>query len=263
MLGKLLKYDLKNVYKVLVVFYSLVFIFSVLTRIFFSIDNSMLFSILAGIASGVTISMLVSSLINGVMRSWARFVISMYKDESYLTHTLPVEKNTLYLSKVVTAVICSLTTVLFAVVCIFIAYYSTENMEKIKSALEIASNMYNVSTAELILLLSGVLFMEILFVILVGYVGIVIGHKSNKNKIAKSVLLGIIIYMGAQTVTLIITVIAGLLNPDIMSIIKSNDMPSVELFKYIMIGAAAVYTIYNVMLYAAGKRLLKKGVNVE
>ena len=40
MLKKLLKYDLQNVNKVLVIFYSLSLFFAILTRIFLSIDNS-------------------------------------------------------------------------------------------------------------------------------------------------------------------------------------------------------------------------------
>lgn len=43
--------------------------------------------------------MIVSSLINGLMRSWVRFITNIYKDESYLTHTLTIEKKDIYLSK--------------------------------------------------------------------------------------------------------------------------------------------------------------------
>ena len=44
-------------------------------------------------------SMVASILINTMMRSWIRFRDSIYKDESYLTHTLPVTKNNIYNSK--------------------------------------------------------------------------------------------------------------------------------------------------------------------
>ena len=42
-------------------------------------------------------------IINNVLRFWVRFRQTMYGDESYLTHTLPVEKNTLYASKMLSA----------------------------------------------------------------------------------------------------------------------------------------------------------------
>ena len=45
MLGKLLKYDLKWVYKVVVVFYILSFVFSAIGRGLSLIENSIIFSI--------------------------------------------------------------------------------------------------------------------------------------------------------------------------------------------------------------------------
>ena len=38
-------------------------------------------------------------ILNNLMRLWARFKNNFYGDESYLTHTLPINKKTLYLSK--------------------------------------------------------------------------------------------------------------------------------------------------------------------
>lgn len=107
MLGKLLKYDLKWVYKVVVVFYILAFIFSVIGRGLRLIENSLVFSVVTQIVFGIAISMMVSSLINCLMRLWARFIRNVYKDESYLTHTLPVEKKAIYASKVISAIFCS------------------------------------------------------------------------------------------------------------------------------------------------------------
>ena len=45
MLGKLLKYDLKFVYKVVAVFYILAFIFSVIGRGLAKIENSLVFDV--------------------------------------------------------------------------------------------------------------------------------------------------------------------------------------------------------------------------
>lgn len=93
MLKKLLKYDLKWVFKVVIVFYLLALFFAVLTRLFFGINNSFMMNIVAQICSGTTISMIVSIIINNIMRLWVRFKNNFYGDESYLTHTLPVEKK--------------------------------------------------------------------------------------------------------------------------------------------------------------------------
>ena len=70
MLGKLLKYDLKWVYKLIIVFYCLAFIFSVIGRVFSTIEKSLVFEIVSQIAFGTAISMMVSSLINCLMRNF-------------------------------------------------------------------------------------------------------------------------------------------------------------------------------------------------
>src|SRR5574344_1912963 len=100
MLLKVLKYDLKFTYKNLIIFYTLSLVFALLGRICSIFDTSGIMLILSKINNGITISMIVSVIINNLMRVWARLVLNFYKDESYLTHTLPVKKSTLYLSKV-------------------------------------------------------------------------------------------------------------------------------------------------------------------
>ena len=68
MLKKLLKYDLERSFKFLLIFYSLALFFALLTRIFFSIENSFIMNIIGEITSGATISMICSILINNLMR---------------------------------------------------------------------------------------------------------------------------------------------------------------------------------------------------
>lgn len=263
MLGKLLKYDLKWIYKVVVVFYILALIFSVIARCCNSIDNSMLFAVLGQIASGFAISMMISSLINSWMRSWARFIRNIYKDESYLTHTLPVEKKKIYLSKVLSAIICAFTTVVVSVACLFICYYSKENVEFIKGTLELTANTYNTTAVNLLLIVSFILFLEIVFILLIGYVGIIIGHQSNKNKMIKTIVIAFSLYILTTIVTLLIIFIIGIFNHDVMNIINTTDMINVNVIKTIMIIGIVIYAVYNIIYYFIGQWQLEKGVNVD
>ena len=64
------------------------------------------------------------------------FLINLYKDESYLTHTLPIPKKTIYESKVISTLICIFTTTVVIIACLFICYYSEVNIEALKSILE-------------------------------------------------------------------------------------------------------------------------------
>lgn len=263
MLGKLLKYDLKWVYKLIGIFYILAFIFSVIGRVFGEIENSLICEIVSQIAFGTAISMMVSGLINCLMRSWVRFTRNIYKDESYLTHTLPIEKKKIFASKVITGIIAVFTSMITIIICLFICYYSEANMEVLKGILELAATTYNTTVLNLLLLVSIVIFLEIVYVLLTGYVGIILGHKSNKNKMARSIVIGFVLYFIFQTLTLGLIAVYGLFNSEVMNLINTTDIINVEAIKSVMYAGIGIYVLYSIILYWLGQRYLKKGVNVE
>ena len=263
MLGKLLKYDLKWVYKLVVIFYILALIFSVIGRALSEIENSLVFNIVSQIAFGFAISMVVSSLINCLMRLWARFVRNIYKDESYLTHTLPVGKEKIYASKVISGLVCIFTTTIVAIVCLFICYYSEANIEALKTILELAASTYNITVVNLLILISAVLFLEVMFILIIGYAGIILGHKSNKNKMARSIVIAFALYFIFQAVTLGLICIYGLFNPNVMNLINTTETIDINAIKSIMYAACGIYVVYIIFLYFLGKKQLNKGVNVE
>ena len=197
------------------------------------------------------------------MRLWARFVRNVYKDESYLTHTLPVEKKTIYASKVISAIICVFTTVVVSVACLFICYYSDANMQTLKSMLELAAGTYNTTVLNLLLLISFVLFLEIMFIVLIGYVGIIIGHKSNQNKMLKTLITSFALYLVTQALTLGVIYILGLFNSNIMNLINTTEIVNVDAIKYVMYAGIGIYVVYILFYYILGKKQLEKGVNVE
>ena len=262
MLGKLLKYDLKWIYKLVIVFYALAFIFSLFSRMFLNIGDSLLWSILSKISSGIAVSMLVSSIINTLMRSWVRFVRNIYKDEGYLTNTLPVSKRDIYLSKVLSSIIIMLTTTIVIITCLFICYYSKENIDILKRVLEITASSYNTSVIKLILTIGMIFFLELTFILLVGYTGIIIGHSSNNNKIVKSIIWAFGMYIFTQLITIGLIYIIGLFNKDIMNIITTNIV-SIKGIKNILVGGIVMYIIYNIICYFIGKRELEKGINID
>ena len=126
MLKKLLKYDLKYMLKNMSVLYIFVIFFSVATRILFSLEQTIIVNIIGQICVGCMFSMIANILVNVVMRSWVRFRDSIYKDESYLTHTLPVTKNDIYNSKFLQTLIFFVISFFIIVLSLFIDYYTKE-----------------------------------------------------------------------------------------------------------------------------------------
>jgi len=264
MLNKLLKYDLKWTLKILAVFYVLTLFFAIITRIVFEIDNNSLMLLITGkILQGFTISMIVSALINTFMRMWLRFKNNIYGDESYLTHTLPVDKKSIYLSKVLTALITMFTTIFVIFLAVIIMYYSNDNLILIKSSLEGLSNIYNSNIAILLLIAFFLIFLEMFLLLMIGFIGLIIGHKANNGKVLKSIIYGFILYTATQLLTLLIIFIVGLFSKDIMDLFMSSNINSFDSIKMVMIISMIIYSIYNIVYYFIGKKTLQDGVNVE
>ena len=264
MLKKCLKYDLKYIYKVLIVFYLIDIVFACFTRIFLSFDNSFMLHILGLIASGTTISFMFSIIINNLMRVWARCVKNVYGDESYLTHTLPISKSTIYTSKFLSSIITMFTSILIIIFCVFIAYYSKNNLELVKNALQFLATTMDSTTIKVILISFFVIFLELTTILQAGFTGILLGHRSNNFKMAKSIIYGFLNYLFVGVISVLIIYIIGLFNPNIMDLFNSNSNTlSVDIVKIALTLGICLYIILIGIYYYIDIKIFKKGVNVD
>jgi len=263
MLKKLLKYDLKDVYKVLSVFYALSLFFAILSRIFLNIENSFIMKIIGQICSGTTIAMIFNILINNLMRLWVRFKNNFYGDQSYLTHTLPVDKKTLYLSKTLTSIITMFSSIIIICVSLFIAYYSKENIIIVKNLLLPLATVYESTIVSIILSFIFVCFLEIMNMLQSGYVGIVLGHKKNDNKLLFSILFGFVTYLFTQIFTVLIVFLVALFNKDLMNLFYTMQALNVDIIKLCIYLAIIIYSLNIFILYYINLKLFAKGVNID
>lgn len=263
MLKKLLKYDLKWCYKPLVVFYVLALIFAVITRIIEQFDYSFIFLILDKIFSGAEIAMLINILINNFLRVWARFIKNIYKDESYLTHTLPVSKNTIYLSKILSAIITMLTSAIVIVICLGICCLTEDSWNALKVSMEQTAIYFDSTVSSFLTVMIITVFFQMLFAIFAGYMGIIIGHKANNWKMIKSILVGMLCYTIPSIVTLGMIYMIGLFHPEVMNLFNSVTGISTEAIKIVLFGGIIMYILYDVVYYILGRKILEKGVNVD
>ena len=150
-----------------------------------------------------------------------------------------------------------------AIVCLFICYYSEANMNILKNILELAATTYNTTVLNLLSLIAVVIFLEIVYVLLIGYVGIILGHKSNKNKMLRSIVIAFVLYFIFQVLTLGLIAIYGLFNSDVMNLINTTDIINIQAIKSVMYVGIGIYVIYSIILYWLAQRHLNKGVNVE
>jgi len=264
MLKKLLKYDLKYMIKNMCVFYILAIFFAITTRLLSLPEQSVMIGILRKISSGCMIAMIANIVINVMMRSWVRFRDSLYKDEAYLTHTLPVTKNDLYNSKFIQTLIFFFIGFVISLLSLFIAYFTLDSWQVIKEYIKTITVGFNMSTAFFITMAIMLIFLELFNAIQCGFLGIILGHKRNNEKIGFSVLFGFIIYLVAQTLVLGLVFVYGLFDESVMELFKSATISiDVDAFKILAIVASILYLVIIFSMSIVCKKLLNKGVNIE
>jgi hypothetical protein len=89
--------------------------------------------------------------------------------------------------------------------------------------------------------------MEIVFILLVGYTGIILGHKRNKNKMMHTLIGSFIMYLGTQGITLLIIYIFGLFNKNVINVINTTDIVNINSIKTIMYLGIIIYMIYDIV----------------
>ena len=263
MLNKLLKYDLKYMIKNMSVFYALSIFFAILTRILFSLNQSVIVNIISQISVGCMFAMIINTLINTVMRSWVRFRDSIYKDESYLTHTLPVTKNDIYNSKFIQTLIFFVIGFVVILLSLFIAYYTKERWLLLKNVISGITTGLNMNTTLFVIGFISVVFLEIFNALQCGFLGIILGYKKNNNKIVFSVIFGFVSYLLAQSMVLLLVFIVGLFDKSIMDLFKSTILLDTNSFKLLVLLSILIYALIIWLMSIMCKKELSKGVNIE
>lgn len=263
MLKKLLKYDLKYMVKNMSIFYALTLFFAITTRILFSLNQTVIISILSQISVGCLFSMLVNILINVIMRSWVRFRDSIYKDEAYLTHTLPVTKNDIYNSKFLQTLIFFIISFGVVLLSLFIAYYTKDRWLLIKDLINSVAAGLSLNTTLFVVGFIVVIFLEIFNAIQCGFLGIILGYKASSNKVAFSALFGFITYLLSQSLVLLTVFIVALFNSEIMNLFKTNILFTNDSLKLLFIISIVAYIVIIILMNLICKIELNKGVNIE
>ena len=264
MLNKLLKYDLKYMIKNMTVFYVLAIFFAITTRILFNMEQSIIINIIGQISVGCMFSVIFSILINTMMRSWVRFRDSLYKDEAYLTHTLPVTKNEIYNSKFIQTLIFFFIGFFVILTSLFIAYYSKENWLLLTTYIETITTGLNMSTSFFAVMIVTLIFLEVFNAIQCGFYGMILGHRKNNGKLGYSILFGFIIYLLAQFLVLALAFVYGLFDSSVMELFKTTTVNiDVQAFKVLSIVVSIIYSIIIFIMSILCKKELNKGVNIE
>ena len=135
---KLLKYDIRGIGRKLLPLYGLAIALSLINKINQSlliqplleggmIQSSSFVTTLSGILMGVYVLTIMAVFVITFFMMVARYNRSVFGDEGYLTHTLPISQSQIIISKTLSFLFWSIASALVAGISFFILTYSSEN----------------------------------------------------------------------------------------------------------------------------------------
>lgn len=264
MLTRLLKYDLKYMIRNMSVFYILSAFFAVVTRLLSLPEQSFMVGLLGSISAGCMISMIVSVVINTMMRSWVRFRDFLYKDEAYLTHTLPVTKRQLYDSMFLRTLIFFVIGFAVCIAALFVTYYTPETWRAIREYIRAITTGMNMSPPFFVCIFLVIVFLELFNAIQCGFIGIILGHGRDGGRVGFSVLYGFLIYLAVQVAVLGMVFVYGFFDSSVMELFLTGTVRiDTGAFKTLAVLASVMYCLIISLMSILGKRLLSRGVNIE
>lgn len=264
MLGKLFKYEFKNTAKVMLAIYGVL----VFTTLLVSIGSSM--EAMQGVnltdVPPVVELFFAASVLMYVLSIFALFTVSyvylcihfyktMYSDQGYLTHTLPVKPVTLFNVKLVTSLVWMILTAVLFALSIFAFLIGASRGEIFSS--EVAGRMAEIIKYEFVPIF-GMTFGQFLLFIILSFIisclsyllmifaSISIGQLFTGHKIAGSFAAGIVIYMIQQVIATIVILVTGFSTfLDYEKIVTFADV----LFSPAMIISMVISVLFAVALY--------------
>lgn len=197
-----------------------------------------------------------------------RFYRSMYTDEGYLMHTLPVTKNQLIVSRLLVHMLCMMITSLLVMVSVallllplFAEIFNTSSLTPSHMLTELMENGIDaygiplvVSTfsigiiGNIISLTSGILSI---------YCAISLGQTFHKHKVMGSILCYIGIYCMLQTIN------SMLMMPQMMSSISGIEINMMSYFHGTMLTASIFALITGILFYLITLYMMDKRLNLD
>lgn len=260
MLNKLLKKDLSKDMRWLWILFVALIAVALLTKGCSELSDMALFKILGILFDSIFYALAVNVILQPFLRNFLNFTKSLYGDESYLTHTLPVTKNQIINSKFLTALIEMCLGFACLVVSLLIKFYSPTFFETVGALLStvIAGKVSVGLTLSLIIFLVVVEFLMFLSMI---FFAIVIAYRSKESRMLKTFLLTAIMALAAITVLSVFLVIALSIN-GVKLTSATLVLPKKAFFSVIITGIT-VYCAIMITFYFFTKRAFNKGVNVD
>ena len=149
----------------------------------------------------------VAAVVTTMIVMMTRFARSVYGDEGYLTHTLPVNVSTILLSRLLVTFLAVVASIAAVYVGIRITSLGVDSLEEIGLSIRLAFREGGIETKQMLFKVCIIGTLSILNTILMICAAISIGHSFSTGKTGKSVLFFFVLYFAAQIISTIAMVI--------------------------------------------------------
>ncbi len=260
MLNKLIKHDLKSLFRTLTPLYLILFLMALFNRVaVFASDKISMLKIPAGFIIAFYFILLIGIPIATFVITIIRYYNNLVKDEGYLMHTLPVKKSNLILSKLISYFIVILTSTIVFILGLLIGcvgvYFEFDALKKFFEAFKQVDTLFIVL---MVLSMITALFLNQLMV----YLSIALGQKHNNNKLLYSFVYGIVIYNVVQIVSTVLILLPMIFNSDWFKYLDS-DMPPMNILNGFIGASCGISIIITFVLYYFTKKTMETKLNLE
>lgn len=259
MLGKILKYDLRWIFQQALFLYPILLGDALLIACLPNDSYSDFVIFLRSFAEVLFPTVMAVIFVTTIRITWTRMVRSMYGDEAYLTRTLPVSVGTIFSAKILAGIIFFLVNVVFCLTMATLAYPDAWNM-----VAEFA-DMIHMPILLVVLIAFIAFFLQSLFAMMAGFLGITIGYRFRNQHFAWSAVFTAVIYLSGAALLVGIEFLIGVLfNGNLLSFFTPyTDNDPIRALQDFFFIAMTVYAIYNVGGYIAGRLIQKRGTDID
>lgn len=253
MLGKLIKNEFVQRGKTVCGIYLLVLVASIVENLMYLANEKISNDIIENLYTITNIVFLLvffGGVAMVVLVSFQDYNKRLFKDQGYLTHTLPVKSSTMLFARGVCDLVVCLSMVVVFPVCLSIAISNFDMLKEILNLInEVFLQMSNKEIRRAVIALLILMFFLLLYGIWLYYFAYAAGHSFNKNKKLMSVL----IYIGSFVVS---ELLASVLLSYIEKIDSIDDVTSVAI-------GGLIFAVYTAICFASTSNICKKHLNLE
>lgn len=261
MLGKLLKYDAKSMFRVFIPLWLALLAVSVINH--FTVRSTMNSAILGAIPKTISmilyVCLVVAVLVVTIALIILRFYNGLLKNEGYLMFTLPVRPWQLITSKCILATVVSILSLIAGFLSVMLIGAELGDISIFFQALWDSRDRITGDMVLCFVLVAVLVIAAVLTEITHIYASLALGHLANSHRIALAVLAYIVIN---AVLTVLLTVFINLsFRYNWSTMLPSVEtLPGFNALLGILIGACLVQVA---IFYAITERILSKRLNLE